>query len=232
MQDRKIAVITGVAAVAALGLVGWQSWNTQQLQQQVTELQQQLQQQVAQATPVPPTSSAPTAPPSSPPADPLWGGQDPFAEMQRMQQQMHQHMQDLMSGFGMGNFGMDPNGSSLFDMDPFQGGLGFGSSMGFGGEPDFDFTETSDNYQVSISIPQGSNVEISTSTQGNNLTIEGKVTVEQDGQNNGGGFRSTQTRQFARTLQLPEDVDPLGVKNETQGDKVVITIPKKKTPQL
>ena len=171
--------------------------------------------------------SAQVNPPQVNGADPFWGGQDPFEEMQRMQQQMHQHMQDLMNSFGMGG----PGGTSLFDMDPFQGGPGFGSSMGFGAEPEFDFDENKDSYQVSISIPQGSNVEVSTSTQGNNLTIEGKVTVEQNKQSNGSAFRSQQTRQFARTLQLPDDVDLMGLTNETKGDHVVITIPKKAKPK-
>ena len=76
------------------------------------------------------TPSSPLNPPLANGGDPFWGGQDPFEEMQRMQQQMHQHMQDLMNSFGMSG----PGGASLFDMDPFQGGPGFGSSMGFGAD--------------------------------------------------------------------------------------------------
>lgn len=261
MQGKSTAVVLGSVAVIALGLLGWQSWNTHQLQQQVESLQQQVSAQqlsapLAQAnplsapnafTPPPAASNPPTSPinpqllapsPAQPPSaqgnpplanngDPFWGGQDPFEEMQRMQQQMHQHMQELMNGFGMGSAG-----ASLFDMDPFQGGPGFGSSMGFGAEPEFQFDETRDNYQVSVTIPQGSHVEVSTSTQGNNLTIEGKVTVEQSNQANGSAFRSQQTRQFARTLQLPEDVDLMGLTNETKGDRVLITIPKKAKAKL
>jgi HSP20 family molecular chaperone IbpA len=257
MQGKSTVVVLGSVAVIALGLLGWQSWNTHQLQQQVASLQQQVSTQAA-TTPVMPNHPNPlampapqsTAPgsqinpqllapapaqPSSPQGsaplangpDPFWGNEDPFEEMQRMQQQMHEHMQQLMNSFGMSG-----PGASLFDMDPFQGGPGFGSSMGFGAEPEFEFKENGDHYEVSISIPQGSNVEINTSTQGNNLTIEGKVTVEQNNQSKGNAFRSQQTRQFARTLHLPEDVDPLGLTHETRGDHVVITLPKKQGAKL
>ena len=83
-----------------------------------------------------------------------------------------------------------------------------------------------DSYQASIAIPDNSKVEITTEVNGRDLTIEGKVTVEQQSQPNGGGFSSMQTRHFARTLTLPADVDPLGISNETVHGQVVITIPK------
>ncbi len=141
--------------------------------------------------------------------------------MQQMQQQMHQHMQDLMSGLGF-----DKPGTSLFDMDPLQGGLGFGSSMGFGDDPKFNFKENADNYQVIIAIPKDSKVELKTQVHGRDLTVEGKVTVEQQNQNQGSRFQSRQTRQFARTFNLPDDVDELGIRTETAGEQAVIILPK------
>jgi HSP20 family molecular chaperone IbpA len=171
-----------------------------------------------------PSSRLPQAPPPVNPqlnSNPLWGGQDPFVQMQQMQQEIHKRMQQMLPGFDLNDFD-----SSLFDMDPFQNGGGFGSSMGFGAEPEFDFTEMADSYQVSIAIPDNSKVEITTQVNGRDLTIEGKVTVEQQSQANDGGCSSMQTRQFARTLTLPADVDPLGISNETVHGQVVITIPK------
>lgn len=232
-MQSKATVIAATLAVAIAGLVGWQSWNTHQLQRQVVQLQQQIAAQSGSgaaptASVIPPAGNSKPqigAPVPQTNADPFWGAQDPFAEMQRMQDEMHQRMQQLMSGFGTGNFG-----SSLFDMDPFQSGGGFGSSMGFGAEPEFGFTETVDSYQVSIAIPDNSQVEISTEVNGRDLTIEGKVTVEQQSHANGGGFSSMQTRQFARTLTLPSDVDPLGISNETANGQVVITLPKLQNP--
>jgi HSP20 family molecular chaperone IbpA len=249
MQNKANIILASVVGVAALGLLGYQSWNTHQLQQQVVALQQQLAAQTGagsgQSAPgapplasppnaTPPQSNPPLVPPAAsplnPPArnDPFWGGQDPFADMQRMQQQMHQHMQDLLSGLGF-----DQPDTSLFGMDPFQRGLGFGSSMGFGDDPKFDFKENVDNYQVTIAIPKGSKVEITTSVHGRDLTVEGRVTVEQQNQNKGQKFRSLQTRQFARTFSLPADVDVLGIRNETVGEQAVITLPKQaKRPKL
>ena len=253
MQNKANIILASVLGVTALGLLGFQGWNTHQLQQQVVALQQQLatQNNVAANTqpaspppvaaqpqpnslPVPQQNNSPLAPqgqaPRNPPAlsDPFWGGQDPFADMQRMQQQMHQHMQDLLSGMGF-----DQPDTSLFGMDPFQRGLGFGSSMGFGDDPRFDFKENADNYQVTIAIPKGSKVEITTAVHGRDLTVEGRVTVEQQNQQQGQRFRSLQTRQFARTFSLPADVDALGIRNETVGEQAVITLPKQgKRPKL
>lgn len=252
MQGKTTVISAATLAVAIAGLIGWQSWNTHQLQQQVAQLQQQVAAQSGSAapntpgtpqalaninpqlappspqsgtTPLSPPNAAPLNPPGS--GDPFWGGQDPFADMQRMQEEMHQRMQQLMSGMGMGGFG-----SSLFDMDPFQDAPGFGSSMGFGADPEFGFSENADNYQLSIAIPDNSKVEVSTEVKGRDLTIEGKVTVEEQNQAGGGGFRSMQTRQFARTLTLPADVDPLGITNQTANGQVVITLPKQQSNQL
>ena len=137
-----------------------------------------------------------------------------------MQEEMHQQMQQLMQGFGMN--------VPMFDMDPFLGGAGsgFSSNMGFGAQPDFNFTEEGDHYLVTVKIPEGSNVEINTETHGPQLTIQGKVSVQQNNQANGGAFSSVQTQQFARTLTLPADVDVLGITNETVGDEIHIKLPK------
>lgn len=214
MQDRKTVITAATLAVAIAGLVGWQSWNTHRLQQEIAALQQQL---AARGTGGP-TSVKPQQLPV--PADRFGGNGDPFADMQRLQAEMHQRMQQLMDDFGMPGFG-----SSLFD-EPFGNMPGFGSSMGFGADPEFALQETADNYQVSISIPDGSDVEITTEVNGRDLTIEGKVTLEQQNQQGAGGFSSMQTGQFARTLTLPADVDPLGITNETRNGQVIITLPK------
>ncbi len=250
MQTRITVVLASALAVAAVGLLGWQSWNTHQLQQQVVALQQQLASQSTLQSAAAPSNTAPLAPPPvtaaplqqnsplapqgpspvSPPSaiDPFWGGQDPFADMQKMQQEMHKHMQDLLSGLGI-----DESGVSPFDLDPFRRGFGFGSSMGFGDDPEFAFRENADSYQVTINIPKGSKVEINTSVKGRDLTVEGKVTVEQQKQNQGNRLQSLQTRQFARTFKLPGDVDVLGIRTESKSDQTVITLPKQgKRPQL
>lgn len=244
LNRSKIAV--AAAGAIAVGVMAWQGWHTYQLQQQLTQLQQQVTGTAAAgpqplaATPLPPTT-APALPPlsnsspfnsppfNSPPSnsppgsiDPFWGGQDPFADMQKMQQQLHQRMQQLMSGSGF-----DKDFDSFFDLDPFQGGFGFGSTMGFGGEPHFEFKDANKNYEVAIDIPQGSNVEINTQMQGRELTIEGKVTSEQQTQ---GKATSRQTQQFARTFTLPADADSVGITTSNHNGKVVITIPKTDKP--
>jgi HSP20 family molecular chaperone IbpA len=221
MQNRlRLGIMSGLLAIGA-GFIGWQGWTTHQLQQQVDTLQQQLAAQ-APAPSNPPLNNSPLNTPfsSNAPSGNSPFDSDPFADMQRMQQEMHQRMQQMLQGFGMN--------TPLFDMDPFQGGSGFSSSMGFGVQPDFEFSEAQDEYIVTVKIPQGSNVEINTEVKDDELTIQGKVSVQQNDQNNSGAFSSVQTQQFARTLTLPGDVDVLGITNETVGDEVRIKLPKQK----
>ncbi len=203
MQGKTTVIAAATLAVAIAGLFGWQSWSNHRLQQELSALQQQI---ASQQLPSPAAAAA--------------GSSDPFADMQRMQAEMHQRMQQLMEGFGMPGFG-----PSLFD-EPFGNMPGFGSSMGLGADPEFTLQETVDSYQVSISIPADSNVEITTEVNGRDLTIEGKVTLQQQNQQGNGTFNSLHTRQFARTLTLPADVDPLGISNETRNGQVIITLPK------
>ena len=127
-----------------------------------------------------------------------------FRSMERMEQQMSQRMRQLMSGFGGNAMGLGP-----------------------GGGEDFDFKENRDNYQLSVTIPEGSNVELNTEVHGHNLTVQGRVSSDQQSKGSGSGsFRSQQTRQFAQTLRLPSDADASGITTKHENGKVVVTVPK------
>ena len=260
MQSKLTITLLSSALVLGTGLIGWQAWNGQQMHQQLGQLQDQLaalslQQQGLSTEPSPagqistPGSNGAagsTSPLNTPgvqaspvlpqsggsqpgePADPfgmIGGAWDPFAEFDRMQQEMHQQMQQFMSGNGFSG--------SFFDFDSFgQGGLGFSSSFGLQSQPHIEYEETADAYVVTVEIPEGSEVEVTTELNGQELTISGKVTVEENSQVPGNAFSSRQTQQFAQTFTLPGDVDPLGITSETEDSRVVVNIPRTDTPAI
>jgi HSP20 family molecular chaperone IbpA len=259
MQSKHAITMLSTALVLGIALVGWQTWNAQQMKNQLGQLQVQLaalqnaqqgatssqlagvpnngpgttaspmpgqSRPPAQVSPVQPGSVAPVNPQANGLADPFGfngGNRDPFAEFDRIQQQMHARMQQLMSGNGFA----DP----FLDFDVFgSGGFGFSSSFGRQDQPQFTYSETEEAYVVTVEIPQGSNIELNTEVQGQELTISGKVTVEENNSSNGAAFTSRQTQQFAQTFSLPADVDPLGITNETRDSTIVITIPRSDVP--
>lgn len=227
MQHKVTVAILAVALLACAGLVGWQAWSIGQMREQLTALQQQVGNPHASILPSPSPQAQPVNPPSS-----LFGGgnnlnsdpqgllgnqNDPFADFDRLQDEILEHMQQLMAG-GMPD--------SLFDDDFFAGDkFGFGSSLNTQ-EPELNMSENDDSYVITIDIPEDSNAEVSAAVDGNELNIEGKITVKNDGSNNGSSFTSTESRQFARSMSLPPDADPNGLTNVTEANQVVITIPK------
>ena len=241
MRTKSTLILISTTLGITTALLVWQLWSSHQLQQQISSLQQQLSQQNNQLT-SPLTAAGPGSstitppvqhamPPATgrmaPPASaPLQAGPaDPFADFDRLQQQMLARMQNLMGS----------NPTSLFDTnDPLFGAYGAGN---FGG-PDTDFASPlaaepeivvanqPEAFVVTITLPEGSDIELNTSVENTKLNIEGKLTVEQKGQANGANFSSTQTQQFARTITLPHNIDPLGIANETRGNQVIITLPK------
>lgn len=240
MKSRLANIFMGTALVFATGLIGWQTWTGNQMKTQLSQLQSQLQsiasQQMAGSnsgrtvpgTPQQGSSAEPLTSPVQPAnpggsiqVDPFGQGAnaDPFSDFDRIQQEMHQRMQQLLSGKGLA----DP----FFSFEPFgSGSFGFSSSFGLQSQPQFNFGETEDAYVVTVDIPPESSLELTTGLNGQELTIEGKVTIEESNKTGNGAFSSRQTQHFARTFTLPTDVDPLGITNQTIDSKVIITIPR------
>jgi HSP20 family molecular chaperone IbpA len=224
MQHKVKVTILSVAVLALAGLIGWQAWSIGQMREQLAALQQQVGNPNVLTTPG--TQAQPAVPPSS-----LFGGNglnnvpggifnnqnDPFADFDKLRDEMFDHMQQLMEG-GMAG--------SLFDDDFFgAGNFGFGGGLNTQ-EPEVDLSEKDDAYVITIDIPKNSNAEVSATVEGNQLNIKGKITVNNDSSNNSSTFMSTQSRQFARSMPLPADADPDGLTNVTKENRVIITIPK------
>lgn len=239
MRIRTTMTLLSGTLVVTVGLLGWQVYNTHRLHQQFTALEQQLHQRddttlsalnplALNPAPVPPgantpQSSPPGAPLQTPAPDPLgddpfdlfFGGSgDPFSGFDQMRQRMEDHMRQLMNG----------QGGPLFDFD----GLGGynGGALPDSAQPQVSMDEGDDAYTVTITLPEGSNVQLDTEVKNGQLNIEGKLTVEQQDQQQGRSFSSVQTQQFARSLPLPDDVDPLGMHSETRDNQVIVTLPK------
>jgi HSP20 family molecular chaperone IbpA len=229
MQNKVVIPVLAVLLLASAGFAGWQAWSLGQMSEQLTALQQQVGNTNTNAlparNPLQPQTPVPSAPPNSSnglnlgPNGLLGNQNDPFADFDRLQEEMLDRMQQMMGGNMPGG---------LLDDDFF----GFGSNIfNFGsglnaGQPQVKMTEDDDAYVITIPIPEDSNAEVSASVEGSALNIEGKFTTKNDGTNNGSVFTSTQSSQFARSMPLPPDADPDGLTNVTEEHQVVITIPK------
>jgi HSP20 family molecular chaperone IbpA len=195
-----------VLMIAGLGLcltlTAWLAWSNWQLQQQLDTLTENssglalqaepdwLQRLPPQATPVPPTS-------------PGW---DPFAELDRMQQQMNQWLQGSPFGLGAGP------GSNLFSLGSAQ--------------PDIRIEEDADAFQVYIEVPEGSDIELNTEVDGQRLTVSGTIRAALNNLDNGFNTRFQSSSQFSRQFTLSSPVDSLAMTKETDQDQVIITLPK------
>jgi HSP20 family molecular chaperone IbpA len=244
----------GAALVTTTSLLGWQLWSSHQLRQDLSALQQTLSQTQPQAAPAASTNqlasnqspgasivpnatpntvpnATPQTPPQSSPVNPpgatndpfdgFFGGSgDPFADFDQMRQEMEQHMQQLMGSMG----GTGSQGGSFFDdFDNFGGGSAFSGAA----QPEINMSEKPDAYVITIDLPKdSSDVEVNTEVENGQLNIEGKLTVKREDKQQGHSLTSMQTQEFSRSLPLPADADPLGIRNETQGDQMIVTVPK------
>ena len=209
MQHKVTIPILAVLLAGSAGFAGWQAWSMGQMREELTALQQQVAN--TNLLTAPGQSQAQPTVPALPPAaggngwniDPngLLGNQnDPFAEFDRLQDEMLDRMRQMMGGTMPGG---------LLDDDFFAFG---GNNFSFGGslnsqQPQLNMTEEDDSYVITIPIPEESNAEVSASVEGSALNIEGKITTKNDRSNNSSAFSSTQSSEFARSMPLPPDAD-------------------------
>lgn len=226
-MQHKVVIASAVAVVLlCTGLIGWQAWSIGQIREEITALQQQVAGSGNSLLAGAGTQTQPVPPPASlfggngannlSPGSPFSNQNSAFEEFDRLQAEMFDHMQQLL--------GTNTPGG-LFDDNFFADAFGFDTGVN-GQDPDLQMREQDDSYVITIDIPEDSNAEVSASVDGNELNIEGNITIKNDGSNTGSTFSSTQSRQFARSMPLPPDADPDGLTNVTEDGQVVITIPK------
>ena len=186
-----------------VGGLGYYSW---QLSQQLDEATSQA----PAAVPSYPLSPLPDSWPKT--WDPRLDNWDPsgrFSDLQRMMDEM------------LGN--MSP-GRSIFNNQ----GFGFSQSS-----PRITMEESTEDYTVVVTVPQGQEVELNTELSDNQLKITGKVKNSQEQKGNKlfggtGSYNTLSASQFSQTMTLPTDVDEAGMTIENDEAKITIRIPKVK----
>ncbi len=136
---------------------------------------------------------------------------DPFKDM-------HQRMQKMLESFASGNdwFSTSPFHSSPFDLPA----LGAGS-------PKITSHDKGDHFLVTISLPEGQNMEVSTEIENQQLHIRGKVQQSARANQSNGLSQAFSSSQFSQSITLPEPVDEAAMTVEHNGNQVEIKIPKR-----
>ena len=147
-----------------------------------------------------------------------FNGFNPSQQLQQMQQRMDELFNSMtapggslgsgLGGFGLGGFG--PAGSSSWQLQ----------------QPNIDLQESDKDYRITLSIADGSEIELETELEDQTLSISAEVRSEI--RNNSGNMQSSSSSvsQFSRSIFLDEAVDATGLKTEKGADEIVITIPK------
>ncbi len=101
---------------------------------------------------------------------------------------------------------------------------GFGLSLS---SPQVKMTESSDEYKIVVTIPEGQEVELNTELTDGVLKISGKVKRSSE-DNSGDVFAHLHsTSQFSQSVTLTKAVDDSAMKTEHNENEIVIRIPKK-----
>ena len=91
----------------------------------------------------------------------------------------------------------------------------------------YDMQETSDEYLITIDIPEGQDLDLDTDLQDDQLIINAKLTSNSSDQSNGMSRNFSSTSQMQRSMYLSSDVDESAMKVNQDGQRVTISIPKK-----
>jgi HSP20 family protein len=143
--------------------------------------------------------------------DPFWQfdpqGWDPFAEIERMRQEM-----DRLMG----------RAQAQTSVAPQVGGV----SRMFGGVPGASIEDMGDSYVVRASLPGVDASDVSVRIENQVLTITVNHNRRDDKQG-GQGFRQQRaSRSFKQLVTLPQAVDGAAMKSSFKDDVLTITIPK------
>jgi len=134
----------------------------------------------------------------------LLGNHDPFSAMRQMQAQM-----DAVFDSVLGNVSAFP---------PVSGGMST--------SPSIEVSETDNDYQIVIGVPENGELELSTEIEDNTVRLSGTVNVTRSTDSNSLASSFTSRSQFSRSIPLSQRVDPLALHTDQEEHAVVITIPK------
>jgi len=132
---------------------------------------------------------------------------DPFAEMDRIQEEMNRMFQNSYNR----------RGNRDKDM--------FSDTMSF--DYDMDVKETKDGYEIRFDMTGLDKEKIDIQIDEYSITIKGEHSKEDTRENSHQYFSSRSFGSFMKTIPLPVDADTSKVKTEKEGGSLVIRIPKK-----
>ena len=170
------------------------------LRQQIQRLQERIKQLEASRSPVESKDSL----------GPMWRQRDlwdPFAEMERMQEEMDKMFQD---SFRFGG----PSSRGMFKSDMYY-------------DDNFDMKEEKDKYVIKFDMRGLNKDKLDIDINKHSITVRGEHSAEETEQGPDRYFRSQRFGTFLKTIPLPIDADTSRVKSEKKGDHLVITLPKK-----
>lgn len=110
-------------------------------------------------------------------------------------------------------------GSSLFS----HSGMGLSTPT-----PKITMNENADQYEITVHVPEGQNVELTTDISGNTLSITGKIHHTDESKSGTAVSKSMTTSQFSQSMTLRYPVKESDIKMEQDDNNIVITIPKSK----
>lgn len=131
-----------------------------------------------------------------------WGTRGYFSDLQK-------RMDEMMNT-------MAP-GVSIFNNNSF----GYASTR-----PIIKMEETSDQYEIVVTVPEGQEIELNTEIKDGQLVISGQVKNEKEKAQGGSLARVFQTSQFSQSLYLSAAVDESAMRVDHDKNQFTITLPK------
>ncbi|MBU1044031.1 MAG: Hsp20/alpha crystallin family protein [Candidatus Omnitrophica bacterium] len=137
------------------------------------------------------------------------GSWDPLEEMMQMQQAMSRMFKNSFNWGGLSSKGM-------FSSDVFY-------------DDAFGLKEDKDKYVIEFDMSGFNQSKVNIQINERTLTVKGERSEAQSKDQKNKYLSSESYASFMRSLLLPEDVDTAKMKSENKGDKLIITLPKKKS---
>jgi HSP20 family molecular chaperone IbpA len=164
----------------------------------------------AESSPSPSPMASPNASNSSA-ATPAPGTWDPFADMQRMQNDMDQFFSKAMNQFGMNQ-----------DFLTMRNEPGFASSL--------NVRDKGDHYEVDAFLPGAEMNDVKVTTEPNNsLRIAASQAKDEKNKSKTGETEVAQFGEYQQLVRLPGDARTKDFKLDRKQNEVVISVPKNKT---
>lgn len=152
-----------------------------------------------------------------PGSDPFGFDTDPFADFERMRQRMDQILGSALDGDDWFSMRSPLSAPAIPELD----------------NPKINIAEESDHFVITVTQvePESQNIDANIDGRQLTLTFTTKHSSKENRSDDTGSFSgySRSTRQFTRSVQLPEPVDVSSMQTRIEDDRIVITLRKTDT---